>query len=199
MSAKNGKPCRNCGGNEWYKNGSCVACAKERSRRRQAANPDKHNGANRRYRAANREKGAEYSRRWQAANPGKGAERQGRYRAANPEKVRESIRHWYSANPEKAAEYHHRRRTRKTAAGGSFTAAEWKALVKHQNGRCLGCGKKEKLTADHIIPVEKGGSSNIDNIQGLCKPCNSRKGTKTTDYRPKDGGFIRWIQKKLFD
>ena len=48
---------------------------------------------------------------------------------------------------------------------------------------CLCCNRRRKLTADHVIPVSKGGTSYISNIQPLCQPCNSSKGTKTTDFR----------------
>jgi 5-methylcytosine-specific restriction endonuclease McrA len=75
------------------------------------------------------------------------------------------------------------RRTRKTKAGGAYTSAQWIALCDKYYNKCLCCNKKRKLTADHVIPVSKGGTSDISNIQPLCGPCNSSKGAKTTDYR----------------
>lgn len=183
MTLKNGLPCVKCGTSKWDKRGNCVFCQRERSRRHQAENSEKM---------------AERTRRWKAANPDKKAEQVRRWRAANPDEVAEHDRRYRAANPEKKKAKDHRRRTHKTQAGGSFTAAEWKALVAHQNGRCLACGKKANLTADHVIPVAKGGTSNIDNIQGLCGPCNFSKGNKIIDYRT-NGGFLRWIQRKLFD
>jgi len=56
---------------------------------------------------------------------------------------------------------------------------EWKELKKKYNYTCLMCGKKEpeiKLSIDHIIPVSEGGTNWIENIQPLCRSCNSKKG-----------------------
>jgi 5-methylcytosine-specific restriction endonuclease McrA len=76
-----------------------------------------------------------------------------------------------------------RRRTKITQAGGTYTIEQWNELCSQYDHRCLCCGNKKKLTPDHVIPVSLGGSSDIENIQPLCKPCNSSKNTKTTDYR----------------
>jgi hypothetical protein len=43
-------------------------------------------------------------------------------------------------------------------------------------GRCVKCGKKEKLEFDHIIPVAEGGANTVRNIQLLCEGCNRTKG-----------------------
>ena len=76
---------------------------------------------------------------------------------------------------------HRQRRIRKMKAEGSHTLGEWELLKKQYGYICPACGKKEpeiKLTEDHIIPLSKGGSDYIENIQPLCGSCNSSKRSK---------------------
>lgn len=68
----------------------------------------------------------------------------------------------------------------KTAVG-SHTFGEWETVKAQYNWSCKNCDKMEPeitLTQDHIIPLSKGGSNNIENIQPLCKKCNSIKSNK---------------------
>jgi HNH endonuclease len=54
---------------------------------------------------------------------------------------------------------------------------EVRVLVwRRDEGKCVRCGSSERLEFDHIIPVEKGGSSTARNIQLLCETCNRQKG-----------------------
>ena len=102
-----------------------------------------------------------------------------RYREANLEL-------YLSADKAKFA----RRRARKIQAGGKFSALEWLELKTKYNFTCLCCGRNEpdiRLTADHVIPLAKGGTNNIDNIQPLCISCNSKKHAKFIDYRDRTG------------
>lgn len=75
---------------------------------------------------------------------------------------------------------------RKKASEGSHTFGEWQLLKKQYGFTCPCCGKKEpeiKLTEDHIVPLDKGGSDYIENIQPLCRSCNTKKHTKIIKYK----------------
>jgi 5-methylcytosine-specific restriction endonuclease McrA len=132
------------------------------------ANPEKVKANRRAYYAANLEQQLAYSANW---------------RAKHPEEVKEALLKYRKEHPEKYRSYVHKRRTVKTKAGGSYTVEEWKQTCRLAKFRCLCCKKKKPLTADHVIPVISGGTSFIENIQPLCRSCNSKKGTKTVDYR----------------
>ncbi|MFC7494536.1 MULTISPECIES: HNH endonuclease [unclassified Nocardioides] len=51
-------------------------------------------------------------------------------------------------------------------------------------GRCRNCQLPHELQFDHIIPVAMGGSSEPENLQLLCGPCNRAKGAGLTQRGP---------------
>lgn len=52
------------------------------------------------------------------------------------------------------------------------------AVYERDGFACLHCGTTERLSLDHIYPYSLGGRETLDNLQTLCRSCNSRKGAK---------------------
>lgn len=78
-----------------------------------------------------------------------------------------------------------KRRAIKMNNGGTHSLGEWQKLKAQYNWSCPDCKESEpkiKLSVDHVIPISKGGSDNIENIQPLCRSCNSKKHTKQHRY-----------------
>lgn len=102
----------------------------------------------------------------------------------------------YKNNPEvkrrkdiQAAEKNRRRRALLYGIDTQHhTEQEWQDLCERYDHRCLCCGERKPLSRDHVIPVTSGGLDTIENIQPLCKGCNSKKNDKTIDYRAIWGG-----------
>jgi 5-methylcytosine-specific restriction endonuclease McrA len=54
----------------------------------------------------------------------------------------------------------------------------WKDILERNGNRCTDCGTTENITIDHIHPISRGGKNNKNNIQPLCRKCNSTKSAK---------------------
>ena len=121
---------------------------------------------------------------WQKANPERRKEIRARWIENNKEKMHAIRLAWKKANPDKVRankiSTQATRRARKAQSGGSFSTKQIEQLYGLQRGCCAMC--KDRLDSqferDHITPIALGGSSDISNIQLLCRPCNRSKGSK---------------------
>lgn len=60
--------------------------------------------------------------------------------------------------------------------GRHFVLAEVKL---NHGGRCRYCGLNWATTADHIVPLHKGGARGVENLAACCPQCNASKGPRT--------------------
>lgn len=71
---------------------------------------------------------------------------------------------------------------------GTHTELEWQVLQDLFDA-CVKCEIKrgalhgEAFCKDHITPIYQGGDDSIDNLQPMCRACNSRKAQEIVDYR----------------
>lgn len=66
-----------------------------------------------------------------------------------------------------------------------FTTTERTIIYNKNKGRCAICGRfvpYDEFTVDHIIPLAKGGTNELHNLQCACKVCNLIK----QDILPED-------------
>jgi 5-methylcytosine-specific restriction endonuclease McrA len=144
-------------------------------RARRAADPGRKRPADLAYYRTHRAKKLAYAKAYRAAHRDK---IRAYNRAYYPTHYRQHyIKYWEAAN---------HRRAVKLQAEGSHTETEWEALKSQYGYTCLCCHQKEShiiLTRDHIIPLSRGGSDWITNIQPLCFSCNRIKSTDSIDYR----------------
>lgn len=147
--------------------------------RNRVISPEQRNRYNAQARAA---------QRWQHPDI---AARRAEYYQKNKEKARLRIAARRLSDPEaysagRSARWH-KRRAILAGLTEHFTNKEWLALKKEYHNHCLRCRRCEpsiKLTADHVLPLSKGGGNSISNIQPLCGDCNCWKGRKHIDFRP---------------
>ncbi len=100
-------------------------------------------------------------------------------------------------------EPHDQEDSRRRDAGRGSSAergygARWqrfRLMVIARDPICCSCGRKLATEVDHIKPKSAGGGDEAENLQGLCKPCHTRKtyaeargGSKSLGPLPLDRG-----------
>ena len=67
---------------------------------------------------------------------------------------------------------------RKSRSRPKLSARKSLSVFARNGYACIACGSQDDLTVDHIVPWSKGGTNDMDNLQTLCRSCNSRKGAR---------------------
>ncbi len=179
----------------------CKACVRSRVQKHRREHPEQYARmekaranlphrveARRKYHEEHKEEISEYKKRWAAENEESVRASKRKHYELHRDEVIARSKKWGEDNPEKVrqaqANNSRKRRAAKHASSGSFTAEEFKALCDAYGNRCLACGTTEAiLEADHVVPLTRGGSNDIGNIQPLCGSCNRKSFLSIIDFR----------------
>lgn len=139
----------------------------------------------RQYYKTHREHVLAKNRNWAKENPERVRAIERKYCKFHPEARRIRDRRNYSTPKGRARVLacHANQRAKRLGVSGTFTGAQFLRLCKRFGNRCVCCGRKGKLGPDHVIPMFKGGSNRISNIQPMLIRCNVCKANKVIDYR----------------
>ena len=165
-----------------------AACRRWRMR-----HPEKQKAATYRWRRENRSKWNAYMRRWRRKNRKRtnpilratraqmgdvyNAKRR-EYRRRNLAKLRFKARRYYWRNWEKKRIEHQAAVAKRKKARGKYTKTEWHHLLSAHRYRCAYCNRRitrRTASADHVIPLARGGTNWITNIVPSCLACNQQK------------------------
>ena len=105
-----------------------------------------------------------------------------RKKKVDPDFWATKTRAYLEENRERVSSNQHKRRARKMDAG-VFMITD-KELSRIYSSPCAYCGGTERIEADHIIPIAKGGRHSIGNLQPLCRAHNQSK---------KDKFMVEWL------
>ncbi len=97
----------------------------------------------------------------------------------NPEKVKISKKKWLKT--ERGKIYKRLKEQKRRHVSGKCSIDDWQNKLELLKYECQICYKKPpeiELTIDHIVPISRGGTNNIKNLQPLCRGCNSKKSNR---------------------
>ena len=78
-----------------------------------------------------------------------------------------------------------------------FSRNERLEILKKSDGKCSHCGKTLDgfFTVDHVIPLNKGGSNDNDNLVALCESCNKEK----ADLIVEPASYFKYVRQDILE
>ncbi len=99
---------------------------------------------------------------------------------------------WSRSNPEWKRANGRMRRAVRAGSSGYNDQHQIAAMLQEQHNSCNICSVdiSRGYEIDHIMPISRGGSNDIGNIQLLCRRCNRLKAAKHPDDFARDFAWI---------
>ena len=139
--------------------------------------PEKARVCRRKWQDKNRDKKNLAQKLRRASNLTEARAKEAAYRKNRPDAIKESQSRWLNHNREARNSFTRNRRARKRQAAGFHSAEDIERIRASQRDKCACCRQRlmGKGHVDHIVALSKGGSNWPNNLQLLCRFCNSSK------------------------
>lgn len=166
---------------------------KEYYRRYYQENKDKYHARNKKWQQDNPTKSKEYRDRYVRENIEKEKARQKKYKDENRERINQKAKEYRANNAAKVKESNRRSKAKnpetilRAYAKRKLLVSDFELpkgsiqkMMAAQKGLCNACGADIRVRRhlDHIVPLVKGGTHDLSNLQLLCVSCNCSKGAK---------------------
>lgn len=86
---------------------------------------------------------------------------------------------------DRVKKYREKRRANGLPAAMDYSVFR-QALFNRDGSTCVYCGTDQRLVVDHMVPINQGGTDEIDNLALACKGCNAGKAGRT----PEEAGLV---------
>ena len=157
----------------------CRQCHNKNSRKYWGANSEQLKAWHRKYRSENREAFRARDKAYYEANKPRLLAQMTKYNRKNREAYNAKLRRWRRNNPDKVQVWVRNRRAKIKQSAGTHSLEDINRLLVAQGFRCVYCpadlSDRANREVDHIVPISRGGSNDVSNIQMLCKSCNRTK------------------------
>jgi len=154
----------------------CKVCMKQLKAAEYKNNPEKLKARSASFRRNNPESVRSTKQKWRMANKDKHVREVVAYARRNPDKRKVISKRYRDNNQIKYTAWSAKRRVQLKQNGVYFIShKELKQILQRP---CFVCGTKNKITLDHIFPVDLGWTHSIGNLQALCSSCNSSKSNR---------------------
>ena len=170
----------------------CLQCGRQRTAQWIADNPEQKRNNDRKSYLKHFNRAKETYTKWYSKNSARQKSNMKSWYIKHKEQHLERFKIWCAKNHEKKRVIDRNRRARQSGSEGTHTVTEVMILLEKQKWICAGpmcqTSLRKARHLDHIMPLIKGGSNNIANLQWLCPTCNLRKYTKDPiDFAQENG------------